>query len=141
MAEEIGKNLFDDLKAMENNLVLDLDYSNFEKTSYLANDLVMKNDYFLRIYELKEKFTQINHKTSKKKSIIREVSSCVKQRFNGFNVLSIEYNKKIRKKFVSIDIIYKPVKKVDDIIECFFSTDFHLANRAAFNKAVKNIAY
>ena len=137
MAEEIGKNLFDDLKTMKNNLILDLDYSNFEKTCYLANDLLMKNDYFLRIYERKEKFRQINHKTSKNKSITREVSSCVKQKFNGFNVLSIEYDKKIRKKFVSIDIIYKPVKKVDDVIECFFSTDFHLANKAAFNKGVK----
>ena len=66
----------------------------------------MKNGYFLRIYELKEKFRQITHETPKNKNIIRDVSSCVKQKFNGFNILVVEYDKKIR-----IDIIYKPINK------------------------------
>ena len=136
MAEETGKDLFEKLKASKDNLVLDLDYSNFEKTCYSTNDLFMKNGYFLRIYEVKDKFRQINHETPKSKNIIREVSSCVKQKFNGFNVVIVECDKKIRKKYQPIDIVYKPVKKVDDVIECFFLTDFYMANRASFNKGL-----
>ena len=132
--EEIGKDLFEKLKA--SNLILDLYYSNFEKTCYSTYDLLMKNSYFLRIYKLKEKFRQINHETSKNKNIIREVSSCVKQKFNGFNVVIVECDKKVRKKYLLIDIVYKPVKKVDDVIECFFSTDFYMANRAFFYKGL-----
>ena len=38
LSEEIGKNLFDNLKALQKNLILDLDYSNFEKTCYSTYD-------------------------------------------------------------------------------------------------------
>ena len=44
----------------------------------------------------------------------------------------VEYDKKIR-----IDIIYKPIKKIDDVIQCFFSTEFHTANIVTYNKGVK----
>ena len=33
----------------------------------------------------------------------------------------------------SIDIVYKPVNKEDEIIECFFSSQMNLAYRASFS--------
>ena len=87
----------------------------------------MKNCYFLRIYELKEKFRYVTHNNPKKKNIIRKVSSCIKQKFNGFNIVSVEYDRQIRRDFRPIDIIYKPVKKQNETIQCFFPPQMHLA--------------
>ena len=77
IAYEIGKKLFDDLVELKDYLILDLNYANFEKTCYSTNDLVMKNDYFLGIFELKEKFRHMTHDNRKNKNIIRNVSSCI----------------------------------------------------------------
>ena len=97
----------------------------------------MKNGYFLRIYELKKKFRYVTHNNTKKKNIIRKASSCIKQKFNGFNIVSVEYNRQIRRDFRPIDIIYKPVKKQNETIQCFFSPQMHLAYRSTFNKRAK----
>ena len=46
----------------------------------------------------------------------RGLSSCVVEKYNGYN---IEFNKKLRQTFSPIDIIYKPVKRPDEIINLF----------------------
>ena len=38
-------------------------------------------------------------------------------------MISIEYSKKLRKTFESIDIIYKPVKSGDENVLYYYSTD------------------
>ena len=43
-------------------------------------------------------------------NIVRQLPSCINEKYNGFPVISIEYSKKLRKKFKAINIIYKPVK-------------------------------
>ena len=43
------------------------------------------------------------------KNILRQLSSCINKN-NGFHIISIEYSKKLRKKFKPINIIYEPVK-------------------------------
>ena len=65
------------------------------------------------------------------------VSSYIKQKFNGFNILVVGYDRKIRKNFIPINIICKPVTKQDDVIKCYFSTETHLAFRSSYNKKEK----
>ena len=48
--------------------------------------------------------------------------------------MRIEFDRKIRQKMSPIDIIYKPVKKEDEIVEWFFSTQMNLAFRATLNE-------
>ena len=43
-------------------------------------------------------------------NIVRQLPSCINEKYNGFPVISIEHSKKLRKKFKAINIIYKPVK-------------------------------
>lgn len=60
------------------------------------------------------------------KSIIRKLSSCLIENVNGFNIVRIENERAIRKKFYPFHVVYKPIKKWAKKINCFFSTlNFH----------------
>ena len=85
------------------------------------NDLLSKHGLFLRVYELKDKFQYLIRQDSKKKTGLRYLFSCIFEKLNGCNIVSIEFSKKLRQPFRPINIIYKPVKKVDDIIKTAFS--------------------
>ena len=65
----------------------------------------------------------------KKKKIVRELSSCIVEKLNRFNTARTEFDKKLRQSFRPIDIIYKPVKKYDEIMNCYFSEKFNAAFR------------
>ena len=52
-------------------------------------------------------------------------------------MISIEHDKKLRKKFKPIDIIYKPVKKPNAEIKCYFSQDISRACRNTCSKGEK----
>ena len=47
--------------------------------------------------------------------------------------MRIDFDKKIRQNFLPIDIIYTPVKKQDEIIDCFFTDKLWLAYRTTYN--------
>ena len=55
------------------------------------------------------------------KNVIRELSSCIFEKFNSFNIARLEFDRKLRQKISPIDIIYKRVKQETENIECFFS--------------------
>ena len=71
------------------------------------------------------------------KSIIRKLLSCIIEKFNGFTIVHIENDREICKKFYAINIIYKPVKKLNENIERYFSAEVHLAYRGIFNDGEK----
>ena len=60
--------------------------------------LLAKHGYFLRVFELNNKFRHLALKNPKQQNIVRQLSSCINKKYNGFHVISIEYNKKIRTK-------------------------------------------
>ena len=76
--------------------------------------LLAKHGYFLRVFELRNKFRHLALKNPKKQNIVRQLSSCINEKYNGFHVISIQYSKKLRKKFKPIDIIYRPVKSLEN---------------------------
>ena len=116
---------------------LDLDILNFENQCLKINQILNKNNLFSCIFELKEKFRCLIKQDSEKKSLIRVFSACIIEKFNGFNIVRIEFDRKLRQKMSPIDIIYKPVKKEDEIIEYFFSSQINLAYRATFSENLK----
>ena len=101
------------LSNLKENLRLDLDIQNFENS---VNELLNKNGLFLRVYELKDKFCYLIKQNSEKKTVQRELSSCIIKKVNGFNIVCIAFNKKLSQTFRPIIIIYKPIKKCDDIV-------------------------
>ena len=50
----------------------------------------------MRVYELKDKFRYLIKQDSEKKKILRELSACVVEKFNGFNTVRAEFDKKLR---------------------------------------------
>ena len=120
--------LYDVLFSAKDNLRLDLDIQNFANQCFFV-----KHGLFLRIYELKDKLRF----DSEKKTVMRDRTSCVVEKFNNFNVTRIEFNKSIRQTFGLIDIIYKPVRKPDEIMNSYFSEKLNLAFCASFSEGTK----
>ena len=120
LKENLGNLCITSLNLKENWRV-DLDIQNFENQCYSVEKLSDKNRLFLRVYELKEKFRYLIKQNPEKKIVLRGLSSCVIKKFNSFNVVHVELNKKLRKPFRPIHIIYKPAKKCDDILDCFLA--------------------
>ena len=131
---DIGAEIFEEIYTLKDVLKLDLDILNFENQCLKINQILNKYNLFLRVFELKQKFHCLIKQDSEKKNIIRDLSACIIEKFNGFNIVRIEFDRKIRQKMCPIDIIYKPVKKEDEIIECFFSSQMNLAYRATFSE-------
>ena len=62
-------------------------------------------------------------KDKKNQNIVRQVSSCVTEKYNGFQAISIEFAKRERKKFKPIHIIYKLTKKTEISPFCYLTED------------------
>ena len=46
--------------------------------------LLDKRGYFLRVFELKNKFRHLTLENPKKQKIVRQLSSCINEKYNGF---------------------------------------------------------
>ena len=138
--EEINQDIaeiFEKIYRLKNFLKLDLKISTFEDQCYTINHILNKNNLFLCVYEKKDKFRYITNTEKDKKNIIREISSCVKEKFNGFIIVRVDFDHKIQRNFTPIDIVYKPVKNQNEIIDCYFTDKMHLAYRTTFNETIK----
>ena len=134
---DVTAEIFDQIYPLKENMRLDLDILNFEKQCFQINHILNKNNFFLRVFELKEKFRCLIKQDAERKNVIRELSSCIFEKFNSFNIVRLEFDKKLRQKMLSIDIVYKPVKKETENIECFFSRRINMAYSTTFNKNEK----
>ena len=90
---------------------LELDNQKFNQQCLDLNQVLSEYGYFLRVYELKNKFRELRLKDSNQEKIIRQLSGCIQEKFDAFNIIYLEYNKKLRKKFKPINVIYEPVRK------------------------------
>ena len=53
--------------------------------------------YLLRDFELKKQFRHLSVKSKDNQKIVRQLSSCLIEKFNGFTIISIEHEKKTKK--------------------------------------------
>ena len=90
---------------------LELDNQKFNQQCLDLNKILSEYGYFLGVYELKNKFRELRLKDLIQQKIIRQLSGCIQEKFDGFNIIYMEHNKKLRKKFKPINVIYKPVRR------------------------------
>ena len=64
-----------------------------------------------------------NQQNKKKK---KKLASCLITKYNGFQVVKIDFSKKERKKFQPIDIIYIRTKNPDILPDCYYT--LHVSN-------------
>ena len=137
LKRDVGFALSEDLFEIKNSLRLDgQDVLNFENQCFQVNTILSRHNMFLRVFELKDKFRYLIKQSSEQKKRFRELSACVIERFNGFQIVRLEFDNEIRRNFKPIDIVYKPVIKLNAIIDCFFTDQLHLAFKAVYNETL-----
>ena len=72
--------------------------------------MLAENGYFLRFYERRNKFRyQIKKKLKDKNETRKELSACVVQKFNGYELLRNHLHSREKIDFVPIDTVYEPM--------------------------------
>ena len=137
LQETISADLF--LKLLENKdkFKLELDNHKFNLLWMEINDVLADSTCFLRVYEIIKKFRYLSLKSPKKQTIVQQLPRCVDQKFNGFNIVSAGHGRKLKKKFKSIDLVYKPKKKPNEKMKCYFLRDLSRAYRNTCSRGEK----
>ena len=117
-----------------------IELQTFLTMCYEINAILSKFGYFLRVFELKNKFRYLTMKDKTKQKVVRQLSSCLIKKYSGFTIISIEYQKKQRKLFKPIDIIYKPTKHTEIEPLCYFSKDISKAYSSLHSKGKKGFS-
>ena len=124
----LGLDFISRLNELKDRIRLSVEMNDFEPKMHLVNDLLFEKKMFLRLFKKKSKFRYLIKKGNEKKNEIKkEVLACIDMHCNGFNVSCHLCNKDQQIEFQPVDIICKPVKRVDEIIECFYSTEIFQA--------------
>ena len=124
---EISEYLNDDIK-------IDLDIRQFRNTCYHINDFLAERNYFLRVFELKNKFREIRLKKSEKTTTKKELYSCIVSKFDGYELVSSQFSRKTRRTFTPINIIYRPVKSPILSVVCYATNDISKAYRSIISQ-------
>ena len=117
---DVNAEIFDEIYWLKENMRLHLDVLNFGKQCFQINHILNKNNFFERVFELKEKFRCLIKQDRERKNVIRELSLCIFEKFNSFNIVRLEFDRKLRQKMLPINIVYKPVKTETENIDFFF---------------------
>ena len=132
----VGKDLFEEINQPEKfKFIIDQHY--FFNMCYHIAMILAKFGYFLPIYELKKKYRYLFMKKLDQQKMVKQLSSCLIEKYNGFRVIRIEHEKKKRKNFEPLDIIYKPTKHLEIEPLCYFTTDISFAYSAYYLHASK----
>ena len=133
--ETLGDELFFKLKEIENSCMLDHSVIGFFDRCQKMNEILSKYGYFLGFYERKNKFRyQIRKKLKEKNEIRKELSSCIIQKFNGYELLRNHLNSKERQEYVPIDIVNQPALNKKNPVHCFLAPDVSLAFNSKIEK-------
>ena len=94
----IDKNLIEQIDWSEK-FKFNIELQTFLNTCYEINRILSKFGYFLRVFELKNKSRHLAMKDKTKQKIVRQLSSCLIEKYSSFTIISIEYQKKQRTLF------------------------------------------
>ena len=93
----------------------------------LINNILCEYGYFLRFYERRNKFRYQLRQTLKEKNEMRkELSTCIVQKFNGYDLLRNHLNSIERKDFIPIDVVYERFLNDKNLILCFYAPQIYL---------------
>ena len=99
--------------------------------------VLIEHSFFFRVFEQKNKYRNILLKTPEKQTQIKQLASCLMQKYNGFQVIKNSFSKIERQKFEPIDIIYVPIKNAQILPECYYTTNIANAYTALYSEGLK----
>ena len=136
--ETLGNELFIESKKIEKSTMLNHSVFSFFDPCKLINDVLCEYGFFLRFYERRNKFRyQLKRKLKEKNQMKRELSACIIQKFNGYELLRNHLNSTERKNFIPIDIVYEPTLNEKKTIICFFAPEISLGYYTSYDKMRK----
>ena len=92
----IDKNLIEQIYRPEKFKFI-IELQAFTNMCYEINLILSHFGYFLRVFELKKKFHQLRVKNRDEQKIVRQLSSCLIQKFSGFQITSIQQQENPKK--------------------------------------------
>ena len=114
-----------------------LDLQEFNHVCYEINEILIKYNFFLRVFEQKNKYRNLLIKQPEKQNQIKQLASCLNQKYNGFQVIKNLFNKRERREFVRVDIIYIPTKNAQILSDCYYTTNISNAYTALYSEGLK----
>ena len=116
--EILGTDFYLALKEIEPDVMLDHIIFGFLERCIRMNEVLAKFGYFLRFYKRRNKFRyQLRQKRKTKNEMKVELSACVIQKFNGYDLLRANLKYSEKKNLVPIDIVYEPTLNNEKPIE------------------------
>ena len=131
----VGQDRFLKLNQIEKEIMLDYTQFGFFDRCMKLNELLAREfGCFLRFYERRNKFRyQLRQKLKTKNEVKAELSSCVLQKFNGYDLLRVELALDKRKNLLPVDIVYEPTQDKNKPIYCYYAPKIHLAFQSVYD--------
>ena len=114
-----------------------LDLQEFNHICYEINEILIKYNFFLRVFEQKNKYRNLLIKQPEKQNQIKQLASCLNQKYNGYQVIKNSFSKRERQEFEPVDIIYIPTKNVQILPLCYYTTNISNAYTALYSEGLK----
>ena len=118
----LWREFYFELQKIKSDVMLDYTFFGFFDWCRIMNRVLAEFGFFFKFYERRNKFRyQLKQKLKSKNEMTTELSACVIQKFNGYDLLrnNLQYNEKTN--LVPIDIVYEPTLDVSKPI-LFFRT-------------------
>ena len=143
--EVLGENLFNDLKAVEEEIKLDRTLFGYFDRCFKLNEVLAKHNYFLKFFERRDTYRfLIKKKVQGKNEVIRNLSSSVLEKFNGYEMIRNNLRSEERAELIPINVVYEPIYDETVPVPCYFTNEIHLAYRSyvgTFNKGNEHIIH
>ena len=135
----LGKDLYFQLQKTEPYVMLDYTVFGFFDRYRNMNKLWVEFGFFKKFYKQRNKFRyQLQQKLKSKNEMKTELSACVIQKFNGYDLLRNTLQRSQKIDLVPIDIVYEPSLDVSKPILCFFAPPIHSAYQTFYGKSLGN---
>ena len=128
--ETIRNDFYNDLLEINDDIKLDRSIFGFFDRCFRANQVLAKHNFFLKFFERRDEFRfQIKKKVEGKNQVTRNLSSCVLEKFHGYEIIKHQLARKEKKGFSAIEVVYESI--YDGKIPLPF---FHQSNPSCLQK-------
>ena len=124
--------------SIQNDLQFSLDLQEFNHHAcYKINNILLDHNYFLQVFEQKNNYRQFLLKKTEKQNQIKQLSSCLVEKYNRFQVFKVDFSKKERQKFEPVNIIYFPTKYPTILPQCYYTKDISKAYTSLYSQGIR----
>ena len=143
--EVLGENLFNDLKEVEEGIKLDRTFFGYFDRCFKLNEVLAKHNYFLKFFERRDtcRFL-IKKKVQGEIEVIRNISSSVLEKFNGYEMIRNNLRSEERAELTPVNVVYEPIYYESVPVPCYFTNEINLAYRSyvgTFNKGNEHVIH